>query len=84
MTTSITGQATELQEPGWFLCYSPGRQTWHYFRAGQLRSICGRAASYQRSVGVIERSEVMSSLARMRAGACQSCERVRLREETTS
>jgi hypothetical protein len=71
------------EQAGWFICYSddgtPGR--WHYFNEKWLRSRCGMASSYQRSIGPVEHTPALSSVALMKAGFCRGCDRTRRREE---
>lgn len=64
---------------GWYLCYSDDtrRRTWHYFTERNLRSLCGSGSSYQRSIGDVEYSERMSSVALLKAGPCRRCSRAR-------
>lgn len=75
--------AAQLFEAGWFLCYSDDatRKTWHYFDEGSSRSRCGSGASYQRSIGEVQRVPSMSGFALQVAGFCQRCDRTRRAEE---
>lgn len=70
---------TETFAAGWYLCYSEDatRKTWHYFEEGQLKSLCGIAAGYQRSIGQVERVDVASWFSIEQARHCRRCNRTR-------
>lgn len=74
----------ETDDAGWYLCYrDDGRpRAWHYFDRAWLRSRCGRASSFERSIGEVKHWPEISIVARMSPSPfCRGCDKTRRVEE---
>jgi hypothetical protein len=76
----------EVAAAGWYVCYfdDATRRTWHYFEENDVRSICGNASGYQRTIGDVVHAEAQNWYTREQCGkVCRSCMKRRLPIERT-